>query len=1073
MTTTSFSTSVISLHQDTQHTTTDGCFQTAQPVFAMPKHGNKVDHLITGKALFAEIAKAILGAKRFILFTDWQMDYDVELHERGNEQYVGRFSELLAKKVAEGVEVKVLLYDSFEAAVYTHENEVRSNLARLNPKSNELGKKGAPARNPAGNLPVEVAIQRPTTGRTVENMLFSHHQKSIVIDGTVAFIGGMDVTYGRWCDSNFDVVADPVKHRINDMYNPGVGQGRRLTEDEVALTQDWAGRKAPADYKYGPPRPGFAPPYYIIGVMRRRVLELVNRGYSVEQLEAMVELMQIDDQIRDYLAQKARELRAVVQAISRTLNHYAQAKKRAGQQLLKGNFLEAVSLSIDADIQLAKVALRKIDQGVDAVSEAFNDSVDSQLKDYQRWFDDSMDDLKADLARFNEYRDNPKLLLIDSKRLKQDILATQSEMFDDFCLEEGCQPRMPWQDIQCRIEGPAVHDVFANFVRRWNVAVHDDSGNNAYYADPKTKVEMSAKPLGQEWLARWGNVQTVFGDMSKHGTKGQVTVQIVRSMSHLLLVREARYAPALPLPHLLGATSSKAAQAALNTKPQAGHTVHAAKQMDGVLEAMIHAIQKAQAYIYIETQFFISDCDKSDNFEDAIANNSLIATLAERIGAAVQTGKAFHVYVVLPVHPEGNLQDGGVAKQHYWALQTLKRGKKSLVRRVCESMVRKQKNLKLADKPDKKDVQAMVDGGTWHRYLTFLNLRNWGATALFPRDPKTRERLDTQKPLGQFIITEQIYVHSKLMIVDDAIAIIGSANCNDRSLNGDGDTELAAVIVDNEVSQLDLGNGTKVNTRKFARELRVALWQKHLGLKIEGKDYTLGDQVLSGIDRGKVKHAGQKLLHPPRQSGDSAKGASKVDVHKPAAMATWQAIQAIASANAKVYEEVFQHTPRNSMGRFSDTQTGWPKRVSRVSAGARVANRIMPKAAPNMLKTKVEAMAKEDWLVTDFSTLPPQLQSGFMEASTAGSGTPYKDAHVQWPERVHGMEQVITKVLKPRLIGFWVEMPLEFGIKEKDSWLSGHFGNTAVAQNDGPKDADAPQVAAVPQAHDQDKEGVA
>jgi phosphatidylserine/phosphatidylglycerophosphate/cardiolipin synthase-like enzyme len=31
-------------------------------------------------------------------------------------------------------------------------------------------------------------------------------------------------------------------------------------------------------------------------------------------------------------------------------------------------------------------------------------------------------------------------------------------------------------------------------------------------------------------------------------------------------------------------------------------------------------------------------------------------------------------------------------------------------------------------------------------------------------------------------ITEQIYVHAKVMLVDDRIALIGSANFNDRSM---------------------------------------------------------------------------------------------------------------------------------------------------------------------------------------------------------------------------------------------------------------------------------------------------
>lgn len=45
-------------------------------------------------------------------------------------------------------------------------------------------------------------------------------------------------------------------------------------------------------------------------------------------------------------------------------------------------------------------------------------------------------------------------------------------------------------------------------------------------------------------------------------------------------------------------------------------------------------------------------------------------------------------------------------------------------------------------------------------------------------------------------MTEIIYIHSKLMIVDDRVVLIGSANINDRSLLGSRDTELAVVIED-------------------------------------------------------------------------------------------------------------------------------------------------------------------------------------------------------------------------------------------------------------------------------------
>lgn len=54
--------------------------------------------------------------------------------------------------------------------------------------------------------------------------------------------------------------------------------------------------------------------------------------------------------------------------------------------------------------------------------------------------------------------------------------------------------------------------------------------------------------------------------------------------------------------------------------------------------------------------------------------------------------------------------------------------------------------------------------------------------------------LRTHSILNSEPITELIYVHSKLMIVDDKIVICGSANINDRSLIGKRDSEVAVIL---------------------------------------------------------------------------------------------------------------------------------------------------------------------------------------------------------------------------------------------------------------------------------------
>ncbi len=79
-------------------------------------------------------------------------------------------------------------------------------------------------------------------------------------------------------------------------------------------------------------------------------------------------------------------------------------------------------------------------------------------------------------------------------------------------------------------------------------------------------------------------------------------------------------------------------------------------------------------------------------------------------------------------------------------------------------------------------------------------------------------------------------VHAKLYIMDDKFAIIGSMNCNRRSLTHD--TEIMAGIFDESDSE-------NHPTWHFAHRLRVALWAKHLAM--ENVHHELADGVASVV----------------------------------------------------------------------------------------------------------------------------------------------------------------------------------------------------------------------------------
>lgn len=57
-------------------------------------------------------------------------------------------------------------------------------------------------------------------------------------------------------------------------------------------------------------------------------------------------------------------------------------------------------------------------------------------------------------------------------------------------------------------------------------------------------------------------------------------------------------------------------------------------------------------------------------------------------------------------------------------------------------------------------------------------------------------RTHALNPIDGTPTTEIIYIHSKLMIIDDEIVLMGSANINDRSLLGNRDSEIAMLTED-------------------------------------------------------------------------------------------------------------------------------------------------------------------------------------------------------------------------------------------------------------------------------------
>lgn len=261
-------------------------------------------------------------------------------------------------------------------------------------------------------------------------------------------------------------------------------------------------------------------------------------------------------------------------------------------------------------------------------------------------------------------------------------------------------------------------------------------------------------------------------------------------------------------------------------------------------QAYLHMIGNAKHYIYIENQFFVSLVHS----EQVV--NCICQALVDRIVRAFEEQEAFKVFIVIPLLPNF---EGKIGEESGSALL-------AVMRWTYDSLCREPHSLFFNLK------KRGVDNP--HRYVSVCSLR-------------------THDEINERLVTELIYIHTKLMIVDDRSAIIGSANINDRSQIGTRDSEIAVLIQDQsfEASRM---NGQQYKSGKFCGSLRKYIWREHLG-DLESKEPP------------------DPRLHIPIDIVDPL---TDQFFHN-----TWKNI---AQNNTEIYEKVFRCIPSNEVSTFED-----------------------------------------------------------------------------------------------------------------------------------------------------------
>ncbi|KZW01475.1 phospholipase D/nuclease [Exidia glandulosa HHB12029] len=173
--------------------------------------------------------------------------------------------------------------------------------------------------------------------------------------------------------------------------------------------------------------------------------------------------------------------------------------------------------------------------------------------------------------------------------------------------------------------------------------------------------------------------------------------------------------------------------------------------------------------------------------------------------------------------------------------------------------------------------------------------------------------LGTEDEEKNAFFSEQLYIHTKLMIVDDKRVIIGSANLNDRSQKGNGDSEIAIVVEDTDLIESKM-DGKPYMAGRFAATLRRKLWREHLGL--------IEPQVCES-DRDPVT----SFMHPaPVPNADE----SRLDrwVEDPLSAETINLWNQTAKKNTEIFCDVFKPVPTDRVRTWDDYTKYLPKDTS-------------------------------------------------------------------------------------------------------------------------------------------------
>ncbi|KAK6361461.1 hypothetical protein TWF730_005188 [Orbilia blumenaviensis] len=182
--------------------------------FAPIREGSLAKFYIDGRDYFWALSTALENAKEVIYIADWWISPELFLRRPPAYSEEDRFDTILKRRAEAGVKIYIIVYKEVEAALTCNSQHTKQALHALCPK-------GSPGH---GNIRVMRHPDHNVFDRGGDMTFYwAHHEKYCVIDHELAFIGGLDICFGRW---------DLKQHPLADVHPATV-------RDEIWAGQDY------------------------------------------------------------------------------------------------------------------------------------------------------------------------------------------------------------------------------------------------------------------------------------------------------------------------------------------------------------------------------------------------------------------------------------------------------------------------------------------------------------------------------------------------------------------------------------------------------------------------------------------------------------------------------------------------------------------------------------------------------------------------------------------------------------------------------------------------------------------